>query len=68
MDEGKAFAEANGCMFASTSSKSGDGVIRAFQELSSKVLNSQENKDEAREALWLSAKPSDGSAKKGGCC
>jgi len=74
-DEGKAFAEAHGCMFAVTSSKSGDGVMRAFSTLSSHVLSTQENKDEERETLWLSAAKNGGGpgggrapGKKGGCC
>ncbi len=70
--EGRAFAEENGCMFAVTSSKAGSGVMRSFQELSARVLATQEHKDEAREAMWLSAGKSGGAggaaAKKGGCC
>lgn len=68
VEEGRAFAEQQGCMFAKTSSKSGDGVIRAFQELSAKVLSSQENKEEEREAMWLSSAKPGGASKKGGCC
>ena len=67
VEEGRAFAEEHGCMFASTSSKSGSGVVRAFQELSSQILSNQENKDEEREALWLSAAKTSSAAKKG-CC
>jgi len=68
--EGREFAVHHGCMFASTSSKSGSGVMRAFQELSSQVLANQENKDEERQTLWLAAGKAGakGGAKKGGCC
>ena len=45
-EEGRTFAAENGCLFASTSSRLGDGVVGAFQELSSHVLANQEVKDE----------------------
>ena len=71
--EGRAFAERHGCLFATTSSKLGEGVLPAFTLLSSHVLATQESKEEAREGLWLNAPmPSDGRAAAGkrkvGCC
>ena len=71
--EGRAFAERHGCLFATTSSKLGEGVLPAFKLLSSHVLATQESKEEAREGLWLNAPmPSDGRAAAGkrkvGCC
>jgi len=72
-EEGAAFARENGCLFASTSSKIGDGVIPAFKTLSSHVLAQQETTEEAREGLWLaSAAVAENHGKKGnkksGCC
>ena len=68
-EEGRAFAAENGCLFATTSSKLGDGVIRSFQELSSHVLAHEEVKDEKREGLWLNAVPmAESTPKKKGCC
>lgn len=73
-EEGEAFAMAHDCLFASTSSKLGDGVIPAFKTLSSHVLQQQERREEAREGLWLSAAATaeagqkQPGAKRGGCC
>ena len=72
-EEGKAFAEANHCLFASTSSKLGDGVLPAFKTLASHVLKAQEEREEEREGLWLNAGTTVAlgearKAKKKGCC
>ena len=67
-EEGKQFAAEHGCLFMATSSKKGDGVIRAFQELSSHVLANQEKQDNSREALWLGQAAASPPKKKGGCC
>ena len=73
-DNCKAFAEANHCLFASTSSKLGDGVLPAFKTLASHVLKAQEEREEEREGLWLNAGTTVAlggearKAKKKGCC
>ena len=69
LEEGAEFASANGCLFASTSSKLGDGVIRAFSDLATHVLANQESKESEKETLWLNApRPGAATPKKGGCC
>ena len=67
-EEGRNFALANDCLFATTSAKQGHGVIRAFQELCGSVLSHQETKDEQRETLWLTAARNSSAAPKRGCC
>jgi len=65
--EGKAFADKHGCLFDTTSAKTGDRVMRCFQSLSAHVLTATEAVDEKKEALWLNAPlPSEG--KRMGCC
>ena len=67
--EGRAFAAANGCLFGTTSSMLGEGVLPAFKLLASHVLDAQERREEAKETLWLSAPmPSDAPRPKKGCC
>ena len=66
--EGRAFAEQNSCLFATTSSMSGDGVLPAFKMLSSHVLAAEESRDEEREGIWLNAAANSRSQKKVGCC
>jgi len=65
--EGRAFAQQHGCLFATTSSKEGAGVLPAFKALSSHVLAAEEHKDEQREGLLLSMPVTSKPAKKG-CC
>ncbi len=69
-EEGEAFASSNGCLFATTSSKVGHGVIPAFKKLSSHVLAAQQQQDDVKEAVWLQAASGAGAGgrKKGGCC
>ena len=67
-DEGRAFAAENGCLFASTSAKLGDGVVPAFKALSARVLAAEEEKEEEREGLWLNAPMPSTGKKKAGCC
>jgi len=66
-EEGRAFAAAHGCLFSTTSSKLGDGVLPAFKALSSHVLAAEEQREEQREGLWLHA-PVPERAPKRGCC
>ena len=66
-DEGRAFASRHGCLFAQTSSKLGEGVVPAFQLLSSHVLANQETIEEAKEGLWLNT-PVSSKPKRAGCC
>ena len=66
-EEGKAFAAQNGCLFAQTSAKLGEGVIPAFKAIAARVLAEQEEKEEQREGLWLNSAPPQTKAKKG-CC
>ena len=66
--EGRAFAEQNSCLFATTSSMSGDGVLPAFKKLSSHVLAAEESREEEREGIWLNATANSRAKKKGGCC
>ncbi|KAL1496731.1 hypothetical protein AB1Y20_014324 [Prymnesium parvum] len=65
--EGRAFAEQRGCLFATTSSKSGDGVLKAFQLLAQHVLASQEVKERDQEFKRLSLSAAQAAPKKG-CC
>ena len=67
-EEGRAFAAENGCLFASTSSKLGEGVVPAFKALSAQVLAVEEEKDEEREGMWLNAPMPSERPKKAGCC
>jgi len=67
-EEGKAYADAHGCLFGKTSAMTGDGVLRAFHDLSAKVLTSQEVVDEKREGLWLNAPQPATPKRSGGCC
>lgn len=67
-EEGRAFAHKHGCLFATTSSMLGEGVLPAFKLLSSHVLAQQERKEEEREGLLLSVPTSSARPAKKGCC
>ena len=75
LEEGRQFAADHGCLFASTSSRLGSGVIRAFQDLSSHVLANEETKESQKETLWLNAprpatlgRAASAARAKAGCC
>ena len=44
VEKGQTFARENGCLFAATSSKLGEGVVPAFKALAARVLEQQEEK------------------------
>ena len=66
--EGRAFAQAHGCSFATTSSKKGDGVLPAFKKIAAEVLAAEEARDEKRVEFLLNIPQSTVAKKKGGCC
>ena len=66
--EGKSFALANDCLYATTSSKAGTGVQTAFKALAQAVLASQEHKEREQEEAKLSISLEQKVAPKGGCC
>ena len=68
--EGAAFAAANGCLFAQTSSKDNKGVMDAFQKLGARVLEAQETAEAAKESQkdLVNLEQKRSAKKKGGCC
>jgi len=67
-EEGSAFAQENGCLFARTSAKLGEGVLPAFTSLAARVLEEQERKEEETEGMSLNAPMPLASKKKSRCC
>ena len=67
--EGAALAAEHGCLFMETSSRDNRGVMKAFQRLGARVLETQEAAEAVREeekrSITLAQK---GGAKKGKCC
>lgn len=67
--EGAAFAAEHGCLFMETSSRDNKGVMKAFQKLGARVLETQEAaeavKEEEKRSITLEQKSG---SKKGKCC
>jgi len=67
-EEAAAFAAANGCIFGTTSSKTGAGVQKTFQTLAQAVLQNQETNEAVAEEAKLSLTMEQSAKPKGGCC